>query len=625
MHVLLIHQAFAGPDDPGGTRHYEIGCRLVAQGHRFTVITSAVNYLTGETASTPAATLPEGMRVIRLTGSEDIHRSYVARARGFFAFSGRALRAALALRDVHVVWGTSPPLVQLVPAWLASRRCPGGFVLEERDLWPEFAVGMGVVRDGALTRAALRFKRFLYGRARRVVINSPGFLPFLSGYGVPDEKIRIIPNGVDVDHFDPAMRGEALRRSWGAEERFVVLYAGALGPANGLEVVLDAAAVLRGTSALFVLVGDGKARGGLVASAAARGLDNVCFVPAQPKRAMREVLGAADVCLATLRDIPLFRTTYPNKVFDYMAAGRPVLLGIDGVIRDVVERARAGVFVAPGDAGALSAAVRRLMASRDEARAMGARGRAAVCAEFDRRKQVAGFEVLLHELVPGGPSRAPVEAELGGNMKVDGQRLFDLAVTTAMLPVALLLMALSGLLVWLSMGSPVLFRHTRTGLHGRLFTLYKFRTMRAGAPGEPDAVRLTTIGRLIRSLSLDELPQLWNVLRGDMSVVGPRPLLPQYLGRYTPEQTRRHEVRPGITGLAQVSGRNALTWDEKFALDVWYADHRNVALDARILLRTVGAVVRRSGVSAPGVATMPEFMGERGRSETSHGSGCATR
>jgi lipopolysaccharide/colanic/teichoic acid biosynthesis glycosyltransferase len=195
-------------------------------------------------------------------------------------------------------------------------------------------------------------------------------------------------------------------------------------------------------------------------------------------------------------------------------------------------------------------------------------------------------------------------------MKLDAQRVFDLAVAIAVLPLALALMVLAAALVRTTMGSPVLFRHTRTGLQGRLFTLYKLRTMRAGAPGEPDDARLTATGRLLRSLSLDELPQLWNVLRGDMSVVGPRPLLPQYLGRYTAEQARRHEVRPGITGLAQVSGRNALSWEQKFSLDVWYADHRNVTLDARILLRTVGSVVRRSGVSAPGGATAPEFTGQ---------------
>jgi sugar transferase EpsL len=203
-----------------------------------------------------------------------------------------------------------------------------------------------------------------------------------------------------------------------------------------------------------------------------------------------------------------------------------------------------------------------------------------------------------------------MEARDGSGVTHDAQRVFDLLVTLAVLPVALPLMATAAVLVRLSMGAPTLFQHTRTGLQGQLFTLYKFRTMRTGATGEPDAARLTPVGRVIRSLSLDELPQLWNVLRGDMSVVGPRPLLPQYLARYTPEQARRHEVRPGITGLAQVSGRNALTWSERFALDVWYVDHRSVALDARIVWRTVLAVLRRDGVSAPGQATMSEFMGE---------------
>jgi len=409
MHVLLIHQVFAGPDDPGGTRHYEIGCRLVESGHRFTVITSAVNYLTGETVQAPVTAWPAGMEVIRIGGREDIHRSYVSRARAFFGFAQGALRAARSVPDVDVVWGTSPPLVQLVPAWLASRRCGGRFLFEERDLWPEFAVGMGVVRDGVLSRSALRLKRFLYGRARRVVVNSPGFLPFLRDYGVPDAKIRVVPNGVDVDQFEPSERGAALRRDWGASDRFVVVYAGALGPANGLEVVLAAAERLRDTRALFVLVGDGKARADLHAAAEARGLDNVRFVRAQPKRAMRDVLGAADACLATLRDIPLFRTTYPNKVFDYMAAGRPVLLGIDGVIREVVDRAGAGIFVPPADAEALVAGVRRLLADPDEARAMGMRGRAAVCAGFARRKQAADFECVLHELVDG-EAAAPAAA-----------------------------------------------------------------------------------------------------------------------------------------------------------------------------------------------------------------------
>ena len=169
------------------------------------------------------------------------------------------------------------------------------------------------------------------------------------------------------------------------------------------------------------------------------------------------------------------------------------------------------------------------------------------------------------------------------------------------------------LLVRWKMGAPSLFFQDRPGLNGRLFRLYKFRTMRdaTGSDGRtlPDAERMTPLGDWMRKWSLDELPELFNVLKGDMSLVGPRPLLVQYLDRYTPEQARRHEVKPGITGWAQVNGRNAITWEEKFSLDVWYVDNRSFRLDLKILAMTAWKVLRREGISAEGEATMPEFMG----------------
>ena len=194
---------------------------------------------------------------------------------------------------------------------------------------------------------------------------------------------------------------------------------------------------------------------------------------------------------------------------------------------------------------------------------------------------------------------------------VIAKRALDVAVALPALALLAPVLLLTALAVRLCMGSPVLFPHRRAGYRGRPFTLLKFRTMRPGARNEADAARLTRLGALLRAASLDELPQLWNVLRGDMSLVGPRPLLMEYLARYTPEQVRRHEVRPGITGLAQVRGRNAITWEKKFALDVWYVDHASLRLDLYILWRTFVAVVRRSGVSAPGHATMPVFEGSR--------------
>jgi len=195
---------------------------------------------------------------------------------------------------------------------------------------------------------------------------------------------------------------------------------------------------------------------------------------------------------------------------------------------------------------------------------------------------------------------------------VDLKRIFDAVAGALGLALTLPAQGVIACLIARSMGRPVLFRHERPGLHGETFELLKFRTMLpvdASRGWTDDASRLTPLGRFLRSTSLDELPSLINVVRGDMSLVGPRPLMPQYIGRYTPEQARRHEVRPGLTGLAQISGRNAISWEDRLRLDVEYADTRTFGGDLRILLQTVATVLRRDGISAPGEASMPEFMG----------------
>jgi sugar transferase EpsL len=191
------------------------------------------------------------------------------------------------------------------------------------------------------------------------------------------------------------------------------------------------------------------------------------------------------------------------------------------------------------------------------------------------------------------------------------KRTLDLAAAAAALVVLSPLLVTIAVAVVLIDGRPVLFRQRRAGLGGRPFTIFKFRTMSGSSEqgGAGDGARITRLGALLRGTSLDELPELYNVLQGDMSLVGPRPLLPEYLDRYTPEQARRHDVKPGLTGLAQVNGRNEVDWGRRLALDVWYVDHRSLLLDLRILLRTVGVVFSRRGIRAEGHATMPEFQG----------------
>ena len=199
------------------------------------------------------------------------------------------------------------------------------------------------------------------------------------------------------------------------------------------------------------------------------------------------------------------------------------------------------------------------------------------------------------------------------------KRLFDLVFVVITLPFLLPILFIVGILVRIQIGSPVFFKQVRPGLFGQPFTIFKFRTMTKDSTFDGcllcDFDRMTPLGSILRKLSIDELPELWNVLKGDMSLVGPRPLLMEYLDRYTPEQARRHEVKPGITGWAQINGRNAISWEQKFELDIWYVDHCSPWLDFKVLWLTFFKVVRREGIRAPGEATMPEFMGTQKKNE----------
>ncbi len=194
------------------------------------------------------------------------------------------------------------------------------------------------------------------------------------------------------------------------------------------------------------------------------------------------------------------------------------------------------------------------------------------------------------------------------------KRIFDLLLTLPGLILLSPLLGLIALLIWVTDGRPIFFRQERPGLHGEIFRLAKFRTMRHAVNREgnplPDDQRISKLGRFLRASSLDELPELWNILRGEMSLVGPRPLLVAYLPRYSPEQMRRHAVLPGLTGWAQINGRNAISWEDKFRLDVWYVDHWSLWLDVKILFLTVWKVLRREGISQPGQATAEEFTGK---------------
>ena len=401
MHILLIHQAFVGIDEPGGTRHYEMAVHLVGKGHTVTVIASPVSYLTGTGVTNQWKRKEEselsGLTIIRAYTYQKLHRSFVHRILSFFSFAFSSFLIGLRVPKVDLVWGTSPPLFQAPAAWLISflRRKP--FLLEIRDLWPRFAVEVGVLTNPLLINLSEMLERFLYRRARYVVVNSPGYIEHVKERGA--RQVELVSNGSDISMFHPGDRAEELRVQYGWEGKFLVLYAGAHGMSNDLTLVLQAADLLRNRQAIhFILVGDGKEKQALQQQAKEMQLPNVTFLPPVPKQEMHHFYSAADASVAILKPIEAYKTTYPNKVFDGMAAGRPLLLAIDGVSRDVLEEYSAGLFVEPGDPQALASAVCYLYEHPDEAAQMGINGRMAVKDHFDREKQALVMQSIIEGL-----------------------------------------------------------------------------------------------------------------------------------------------------------------------------------------------------------------------------------
>ncbi len=407
MHLLLIHQAFTPPNEAGGTRHYELARHLAGKSQRVTIVASDLSYLSGKRATGARRMVtPEnidGVRVLRAYTYPSLHRGVSGRAASLLSFMLSSMWAAWKAGPADLVMGTSPPIFQAVSAWMVAvlRRRP--FLLEIRDLWPEFLIGVGGLKNPVLIFLFRLLERFLYARANHILVNSPAYRTYLIRKGVSPARISLIANGVDPLMFDPEARGEEVRRAWGLEGKFVATYAGALGMANDIPTILRAAQRLRDQDRVrVVLVGGGKERPALEVMARDLGLQNVLFAGTRPKTEMSGILAASNVCIATLKNIPAFSMPYPNKVFDYMAAGRPTVLAIDGAIREVIEAAGGGMFVPPGDEEALAAAVRALSADPGQAEAMGRAARAYVCRNFNRRQQAEEFAGLIQALGRGG-------------------------------------------------------------------------------------------------------------------------------------------------------------------------------------------------------------------------------
>lgn len=405
VRILYLHQFFATRDSSHPTRSYEFARRMVAQGHDVTMVTGNSRLPELHERGLVRRMDVDGIHVRSVRNEYSNRMGYARRMTSFGVFAITSTIEALRVSRPDIVFATSTPLTIGIPGWIASvwHRVP--FVFEVRDPWPEAAFQMGALsRTGWLGRIASGLERFLYRHAAAIVGLSPGMVDWILKAGADPALVHLIPNCSDLDLFHPGEKDPALVARYGLEGRFVVGYTGAVGPANAVHVIAEAAAILkgRGRDDVVVLVaGDGKCLPGIRADAEARGLDNLRLIGSLPKTGMPELLRTCDVLLGHLAKVPILYTGSPNKLFDALASGRPVIVNSPGWTRPLVEESGAGVYVEPEDAVALADAIVRIADDPDAAARMGAAARVVAERDFSRDEQADRLIAVLQSVSDG--------------------------------------------------------------------------------------------------------------------------------------------------------------------------------------------------------------------------------
>ncbi|WP_412030344.1 sugar transferase [Deinococcus yunweiensis] len=591
MRILLITQWF----EPEPTlKGFMFARELQRLGHEVEILTGFPNYPGGKLypgyrVRPFQREMIEGIPVLRVPLYPSHDRSGARRALNYASFAASAAIGALLMRRPDVAYVYHPPATVGLPAIVLNALKGVPFVYDIQDLWPDTLAATGMLEQHRVLSAVGGWMNRIYRSAAHITVLSPGFKDRLVSRGVPDRKVTVVPNWTSEG--GGANQGPFTKpEEPGFAGHFNVVFAGTMGKAQGLETVLDAAEELKSEPQVrFVMIGGGVEAGQLEASAQLRGLDNVTFLPRRPVSEISSILAAADALLVHLKDDALFEITIPSKTQAYMYAGKPILMGVRGDAASLIGHASAGVAFDPENAHALAQAVRHLAAlPKEQLVAMGDAGRRYYDEHLSLRQGAQQFSSLLEKARWAGSVSDPIK------------RVSDFLIASLGLTIVALPMSVIALAVWLNMGSPVFYSQIRPGRFGHPFRLYKFRTMtdERGKDGHllSDSERLTALGRFLRSSSLDELPELWNVMKGEMSLVGPRPLLTSYLPRYTDDQYRRHDVRPGITGWAQINGRQDIRFSTRIKFDVWYVENRTLWLDIKILLLTVPRMLSARGV-----------------------------
>ena len=581
LHIVLLDPVFRPPNVAGDTRSFDVVARMADAGHRVTVMTTS--------AAAVQLELPDGVDLARIRVQELERFGHAITPAGYRRFAWSAAWRIWAIADVDAVVALDRPVGLLPWLWLFCLVRGIPLILDARAGLPAAPTG----RDVAGQRIAAWTARLSYRFAARFAGSIVALNRRTAETLAPSAKIVVSTPGCDTTLFANLGEDAPLAATYPqlGPQPFL-LYAGGLR--TELTFMVDVTAALASTP--LVICGDGPARALLEARARDRGILNthIMFLDPIARRRLPGLLRQAGAIVATG---PL------QHFYDGLAASKPMIVIGEGPERELVESRRAGIGISPRDPAAAVRDVADFMSDADGLRRAGEQAAALAAGRFNLERVAMEYRNTIEEAVAADPRSAVMRRRT-----LRAKRFIDIAVSFAgLIILSPVFVVIGAAIVW-KMGWPIFFTQQRPGLKGRIFRIIKFRSMtNAAGTTSPDEQRLTPLGRFLRRTSLDELPELINVLFGQMSLVGPRPLLPEYLPYYSAEQRRRHDLRPGLTGWAQVNGRNAQTWDERFKADVWYVDNVGLWLDLKIILKTLWVVLTAEGVNAEGHATMPRF------------------
>lgn len=583
--LLIVSQWF----DPEPTfKGLEFAKKLQEEGWTVSVLTGFPNYPGGKIYD-GYKIVPfkkesiEGIEVIRIALYPSHDGSSFRRVLNYISFSLMASIAVIFIRKFSVAYLYHPPgSIGLVALTLKLFRGTP-YVYDVQDLWPDSLGSTDMVKNRFILDLVSRFMGSVYRAASQVVVLSNGFRKRLLERGVPAEKLTVISNWTYESVPTQAMQVTA------TSSKLKIIYAGNIGAAQGLDTVLDAALELNNDQVHFEIYGDGIKLREIKELAEKYALENVTFHGRRSTSEIESILKSADLLLVHLVANPLFSVTIPSKTQAYLRSGKPLLMGVDGDAADLVNEAKAGITFQPSSSTDLVRAIREFNQLHPAQRtAMGQSGQRF----YEEKLSLSIGSEKFSEILRAASFIRPRTILL--------KRFLDLFAATILLVVLSIPMAIIALIVRNKLGAPVIYSQLRPGRDGVPFRMYKFRSMtNENIHEEPllsDAQRLTPFGIKLRASSLDELPELWNVLKGDMSLVGPRPLLLRYSPFFRGEERLRLRVRPGITGWAQIHGRNTVSWDKRLAYDVWYVKNISLKLDLKILMSTFSKVFRSTGV-----------------------------